>query len=429
MVVNGTTDPSADPNTGFVLPDVSGGETVTVEFAALVTEIPTPNPALNSANITYSYTPVEGGIPGVFNETSNEVPVEVGTLADISVVKTAAPNPAVPGNMLTYTVTVANAGPSASENVVLTDVIPSSLSNVEYSTNGGITFSPWSGSLALGTLAAGENRTILIRGTLSPSASGQIVNTAVVSSSTPDPDPDNNTSTVVTPVEPSADLSVVKTASPSPIFAGEVITYTLEILNAGPSVAVNTDLADLLPAGLLNPEFSTNGGATWAPFNGTLFLGNLQPGSFQRILIRATVPASADESLSNTAIVSSGTPDPNLDNNTSTVVTPVIPVEPSADLSVVKTSAPNPVQPGAALTYTLTVSNAGPDAAQNVVLTDTIPADLLNAEFSLDGGVTWQPWTGSSALGTLAEGGSIVVLIRAVVSVTASGSIVNTPPW
>ncbi len=426
VVVNGTTDPGADPNAGFVLPDVPGGETVTVEFAALVTEIPTPNPALNSANITYSYTPIEGGIPGIFNETSNEVPVEVSTLADIFVVKTAAPSPAIPGNMLTYTVTVANAGPSASENVVLTDDIPSSLSNAEYSTNGGGTFAPWSGSLALGSLAAGENRTILVRGTLSPSASGQIVNTAVVSSSTPDPDPDNNTSTDVTPVEPSADLSVVKTANPSPIFAGEVITYTLDIQNAGPSVAVNTDLADQLAAGLLNAEFSTNGGATWVPFNGTIFLGNLQPGSFQQLLIRATVPAYADESLSNTAVVSSGTPDPNPDNNTSTVVTPVIPAEPSADLSVVKSSDPNPVQPGAMLTYTLTISNAGPDAAQNIVLTDTIPAGLLNAEFSLNSGVTWQPWSGSYVLGTLAAGGSIVVLIRAVICATASVSIVNT---
>lgn len=426
VVVNGTTDPGADPNTGFPLPDVPGGETVTVEFAALVTQIPTPNPALNSAAITYSYTPIEGGIPGVFHMTTNEVPVLIGTLADISVVKTAAPSPAEPGNTLTYTITVANAGPSDSENVVLTDDIPSILSNVEYSINGGGTFSPWNGSLALGTFAAGESRSILIRGILSPSVSSEIVNTAVVSSSTPDPDPDNNTSTIVTPVEPSADLSVVKTASPSPIFAGEVITYTLQIRNAGPLVAVNTDLADTLPDGLLNAEFSTDGGATWTPFSGTLFLGNLQPGSFQQILIRATVPASATGSLSNTAVVSSGTPDPNPDNNSSTVVTPIIPAEPSADLSVVKVSAPNPVQSGGTLTYTLTVSNAGPDSAQNVLLTDTIPVGLLNPEFSLNGGVTWQPWTGSRSLGTLAAGGVVVVLIRATVSPSASGNIVNS---
>lgn len=425
VVVNGTTDPLADPNAGFALPDVPGGETVTVTFAARVNAVPTPNPALNSATVTYSYTPVEGGIPGVFTVTSNEVPVEVGTLADLSVVKTAAPSPVQPGGSLTYTVNVTNAGPSPAINAVLADDIPAGLSNVEYSTNGGASFLPWSSPLALGTFAPGESRTVLIRGTLSPSASGEIVNTAVVSSMTPDPDPGNNTSTVTTPVEDSADLSVVKTANPSPVIAGEVITYTLLIENAGPSLAVDVNLTDSLPAGLLNAESSTNGGATWTPFTGNLFLGNLLPGAFRQILIRATVPASAVGSLSNTAVVNSGTPDPNPDNNTSTVVTEIVPAEPSADLSILKTASPNPVQPGGTLTYTLTLYNAGPDAAQNTVLTDNIPAGLTNPEYSLDGGATWQPWPGSRGLGALTPGGRITVLLRATVSSSAGGSIVN----
>ncbi|MDA6260003.1 hypothetical protein OSJ98_25950, partial [Escherichia coli] len=87
-------------------------------------------------------------------------------------------------------------------NVTLADNISAELSNAEYSTDGGATFFPWSSPLLLGTLAVGESQTVLIRGVLSPSASGEIVNTAAINSDTPDPDPDNNTSTVVTPVEP-----------------------------------------------------------------------------------------------------------------------------------------------------------------------------------------------------------------------------------
>ena len=426
VVVDSTTRPAADPNTGFTLPDIPGGSTVTVEFAAFVEMVPTPNPALNSANITYSYTPVEGGIPGEFEVTSNEVPVEVGTLADLSVVKTASPNQAEPGSTLTYTVTVANVGPSPALNVMLTDNIPADLSEVEYSTNGGITFQPWSSPLILGTIAAGESRIILIRGMLSPSASGELTNTATVSSSTPDPDPDNNTFTVITPIEPSADLSVVKTANPSPVGAGENITYTLLIENAGPSTAVNVNLSDALPDELLNAEVSIDGGTTWSPYDSPLFLGNLQPGSFRQILIRATVPDTASGSLSNTAVVSSGTPDPDPDNNSSTVLTPVIPAGRLADLSITKTSAPNPVQPGSTLTYTLAIFNVGPDAAQNVMLVDDIPNSLTNPEFSLDGGITWHQWNGSLNLGTLAAEEGITVLIRAVVAPLASGSIINT---
>ena len=55
VVVDSTTRPAADPNTGFTLPDIPGGSTVTVEFSALVETVPTPNPVLNRAN-TVSYT-------------------------------------------------------------------------------------------------------------------------------------------------------------------------------------------------------------------------------------------------------------------------------------------------------------------------------------------------------------------------------------
>lgn len=196
--VNGTTVPSADPNTGFPLPDVPGGQSVTVTFSAAASFIPAQNPTLNRAAITYSYTPVEGGIPSVFQVVSNEVPVLItGTSADLSVTKTAGAA-AIPGRELTYTITVANAGPSASENVILTDIIPSDLVNARYSTDGGNTFNPWTGSLNLGTIAAGTSRRILIRGTISLQAAQTVTNTASVTSTTPDPNPDNNTSTAVT---------------------------------------------------------------------------------------------------------------------------------------------------------------------------------------------------------------------------------------
>jgi uncharacterized repeat protein (TIGR01451 family) len=103
--------------------------------------------------------------------------------------------------MLTYTITVANAGPSPAENVVLTDVIPAGLMNAEFSTNGGVTFTPWTGSLSLGTLAAGASEIILIRGTVNPAATGPITNTATVTSTTPDTNPGNNTSTIITNIQ------------------------------------------------------------------------------------------------------------------------------------------------------------------------------------------------------------------------------------
>lgn len=200
VTVNGTQIPAADPNAGFTIPNIPGGQTATVTFLALAESVPAQNPTLNQAVVNYSYTPVEGGIPAEFEVESNEVPVLVtGTLADLSVTKTGSTT-IQQGQRLTYTLTVTNAGPSSAENVVLTDTPPAVLTEPEYSINGGGTFLPWTGILSLGTLDDGESRTILIRGTVGSQAEGRISNTAVVTSSTPDPNPDNNTSTFVTTI-------------------------------------------------------------------------------------------------------------------------------------------------------------------------------------------------------------------------------------
>lgn len=37
---------------------------------------------------------------------------------------------------------------------------------------------------------------------------------------------------------------------------------------------------------------------------------------------------------------------------------------------------------------------------------------LLHPEYSLDGGLSWQPWTGSQSIGDLAVGEQVTVLLR-----------------
>ena len=57
----------------------------------------------------------------------------------------------------------------------------------------------------------------------------------------------------------------------------------------------------------------------------------------------------------------------------------------SADLKIIKTDSPDPVNVGATLTYTITVENLGPDAATGVTVTDTLPkgVDFVSATSTL----------------------------------------------
>ncbi|AFS78893.1 repeat domain-containing protein [Gottschalkia acidurici 9a] len=425
VTINGASSIVADPNIGFTIPDIPGGTTATITFDAEVQSVPVPNPTLNTATINYSYTPVSGGIEGMYTVNSNTVPLNVVASADVAVVKTATPNPVNPGELITYTINISNAGPSDAQNVVLTDVIPSNIIGAEFSIDGGVTWNPWTGSYNVGTLVNGEVRTILIRGTVSPLTTGTITNTAEVTSTTPDPDPGNNTSTITTEVNQSADISVEKTAVTNPVAAGEMIVYRIRVLNAGPSDAQNVVLTDSIPSIITGTEFSIDGGVTWNAWTGNYNIGTLVNGDERTILIRGIVSASATGTITNTAEVTSTTPDPNPNNNTSTVVTEIS-GSTSADISVEKIVVTSPVVAGGILAYRIRVSNAGPSDAQNVNLTDIIPSSITGAEFSIDGGLTWNMWLGSYSIGTLANGDERTILIRGIVSAPATGSITNT---
>ena len=91
-----------------------------------------------------------------------------------------------------------------------------------------------------------------------------------------------------------------------------------------------------------------------------------------------------------------------------------------ADLSLFKTVDPNSAVLGERITYTLTVSNAGPDAASGVIVRDQLPAGLTWVSDS--GG--YDHVTGAWEVGSLRVGHSATLTIVATVGKT--GTIANT---
>jgi uncharacterized repeat protein (TIGR01451 family) len=179
----------------------------------------------------------------------------------------------------------------------------------------------------------------------------------------------------------SADLSVTKTDSPDPVVSGSNLTYTLTVANAGPDDSQNTALSDDVPAGTTfvsvapDPAFSCTtpqvGGTGTVTCNAS---GALPSGVSATFTVVVQVNASAPPGLpiSNHATVSTDTTDPNPGNNAATEPTSVVGAP--ADLSMTKSDAPDPVAAGTNLTYTITLHNNGPNAAQNVTMSDAVPA-------------------------------------------------------
>jgi len=97
----------------------------------------------------------------------------------------------------------------------------------------------------------------------------------------------------------------------------------------------------------------------------------------------------------------------------------------SADLSVAKTDSPDPLLVGANLTYNITVTNAGPATANNVTLTDPLPAGVTFVSVTQSQGTCSQAaGTVTCPLGAIANAGTATVAI--VVTPTAAGTLNNT---
>jgi uncharacterized repeat protein (TIGR01451 family) len=122
------------------------------------------------------------------------VPVDVGT-ADLSVVNRVAPGPYAPPTMVTFELTVNNAGPSTSGPLTVTDTLPGGMTYVAAGSDPRCTSIDGTSIVCgLATLAAGAFDTVTVSAAVAAvTESSGFTNTASVSSSTPDPVEDNNT--------------------------------------------------------------------------------------------------------------------------------------------------------------------------------------------------------------------------------------------
>ena len=420
---------------GLVFVTATGGGTA----ASGVVTFPTILSLASGSSVTFTVTVVATG-PGTFtnlvaNSAATLDPVAgnndgsaaaarvttvVGASADVVATK-AGPATAVAGQDITYTIGVTNQGPSPATAVVVTDTLPTGLTLVSASNGGTATGNvvTWP---TVASLASGANVafTVVARASNGGSYTDIVASTAA----TPDPDASNNNGTspaarVATVVSASADLATTKTG-PATATAGQNLSYTVTVTNNGPSAAASVVVTDTLPAGLTFVSATSGGVAagnvvTW-PTITTLASGASQ-------VFSVTANAGAAGTYTDIVASTSTTPDPVAANNDGSApasrVTTVVAA--SADVFTTK-SGPATGLVGQDLVYTVSVTNAGPSAAANVVLTDTLPAGTVfqsatgGATFAA-GVVTW-PSIGSLGNGVTT---SFTVTLRA----TGSGTFVN----
>ncbi len=186
------------------------------------------------------------------------------------------------------------------------------------------------------------------------------------------------------------DLAITKTVNETTAKFGDKLIYTIDVTNNGPNDAAGVTVTDTLPADLTYVSNAAQPGWT-ASLNGNVLTWTsptLAAGARAEFTVIATAPSKV-ESVTNPADVTSQTPDSNPNNNHAQVTTNI--VAPQADLAVVKSVNETTAQFGDTLVYTINVANNGPDAAQGVTVTDTLPADETYVSNSFAS--AFAPWT------------------------------------
>ena len=364
--------------------------------------------------------------------------------ADLSITKTASPDPVIAGNQLYYTITVKNNGPDAASSITVKDTLPSQVTYVT-STDPNCSALGQVVTCDVPDLANGASYSFQIKVAVHTNAAAggptTIFNNATVSSDeTLDSDTSNNSVSVPTIVEDQADLAITKLCKPdtSPS-AGEPINCTVYVDNNGPSdargVVVTDAILGSLPFTVSNIVTSQGfcgavSGVGTASQSFTCNLGVLQAATTSqsgRATITYTVSSDEGQDINNHASVRSDTPDPDASNNDVTVS---LTVSSLADLSVTKTG-PASVVAGTPIQWSLSLSNSGPSTAKNVVVTDTVPAGVVITSVSGSGascttgaaGDPFQPTTCN--YGSIASGAGRTMTINATVKSSTKGSLEN----
>jgi uncharacterized repeat protein (TIGR01451 family) len=305
--------------------------------------------------------------------------------ADLSITKADSVDPVFAGDAVSYTITLTNAGPNDAADATWTDTLPAGTVFASLSQPGG-----WScttpavgagGTVTCshGAFAPGSAVFVLDVDTDPALASGTVLeNTASASATTADPVPGNGSASETTTVVAQADLVLAIGDAPDPVPPGGLLTYTVDLTQAGPSNAATVQLSNPIPAGTVFDSFVAPAGwscttpAVGATGTVSCTIGSLAPGSTSFTLVVAVDPGVVvGSSLSNTATVASPTSDPVPADNSATASTLV--GSGSADLSLTLSDAPDPVVAGSTLTYVLGADNAGPANATDAVLSDTLP--------------------------------------------------------
>jgi len=351
------------------------------------------------------------------NESNNDAHIDNITalpVVDLEIEKTSNITTGIVSinDLVEYTITVTNNGPSNATNVMVSEVLASEVRLIDNKAERGY-YNKTSGIWHIGYLHSGENVTLTM--TVKVVADGIIDNYVTVNSTENDTNPYNNWAEAIIETVPIVDLSIDKDVNVSgEANVTDLIEFTITVTNNGPSNATGVYVEEILDYHLSRVSYN----ATIGSYDGfTWNIGNFNNGSTATLTIVAEVISAG--TIENEVIVTGIEYDTNESNNHADI--PSINATAFVDLSISKVSnVSGIVYMSDLIEFTITVHNAGPATATNVLVDEALDYHLrlvsYNATVGSYDGYTW-------IVGNLDNGSSATLTI--VGEVVLEGNISN----
>jgi uncharacterized repeat protein (TIGR01451 family) len=273
------------------------------------------------------------------------------------------------------------------------------------------------GRWSVGTLLAGDPPATLAVDAV-VERPGPIVNSATLTGGDQsDPDRGNDSAAAVLNGPPASDLGLEKTVDAVLPAVGDVVTFTITVVNHGPAPASDVRVAEALPPALAFLSAAASRG-TYDVAGGLWRLDALDVGQSATLAISAAVQRA--DAATNDATVSVAGFDPNRMNDRAGVT---LNAPDAVDLQVTKTASADTVPQGEDATFVIVVRNDGAATATGVEIADALPDGLTLVAATPSQG-RYDAATGRWLLGTLAPRAreTLVVAARA----EGVGTLVNT---
>ncbi len=235
------------------------------------------------------------------------VDISIGKVVNVTVVNVT--------DLVEYTITVRNNGPSNATGVNVFDKLDSKLKFDSFaSSRAGITYDSNSGIILVGNLDV--NETVILTITAKVIEMGEISNAVNVTSAENDTDKSNNngSSDNVTSL-PIVDLQINKTVSVDAVKIGEEFAYYITVVNNGPSTATNVNVLENLSEYLTLIENTASKG-NYDLKNSIWYIGNLTKD--ESATLKLVVKSVSNVTIVNVVYVTGSENDTNLTNNNCT---------------------------------------------------------------------------------------------------------------